>query len=126
MKGQNNHRAVATCLGADRRGNYSDCKPVPGEDGYKSVGVYADLLFILCLLLELNFAVDKSEEGVIGSHSDVVAGMDGRSSLSYDDVAGKDVGTVSLLDAESLGFAVAAVLGGADAFFMGKELKGNS
>ena len=73
-------------------------------------------------MLEFYFPVDQREKSVIGPHSDVVAGMDGGASLSHDDVAGGDIGSVSLLDAKSLRFGVTAVLGGADALLMSKKL----
>ena len=87
-----------------------------------SVGVNADLLFVLGLVLEFDVSVDQSEKGIVGSHSDVVAGVYRSSSLSDDDVAGKNRFAVSLLHAKALGFAVASVLSRADTFFMSKKL----
>ena len=86
------------------------------------VGVNADLLLILGLLLELNLAVDQSKERVILTDSNVVTGMDGSSSLSYDDISGKNSLSVSLLYTKALGLTVTSVLGRTDTLFMSKEL----
>ena len=86
------------------------------------VGVYADLLLVLGLLLELYLTVDQSEEGIILTNTDVVAGMDGGSSLSDDNVAGENCLSVSLLYAKALRFAVTAVLGRTDTLLVSKEL----
>jgi hypothetical protein len=48
--------------------------------------------------------------------------MDVGASLSDDDVACSYLGTVSGLNAQTLGFTVTAVLGRTYTFFMGKEL----
>lgn len=49
----------------------------------ESSTVNADSLLAACDVLELYNTVDKSEEGVIGSDTDIVAGMNCGSSLSY-------------------------------------------
>ena len=54
------------------------------------VGVNADLLLILGLLLELNAARDQSEKGVVLADTDVGAGMDGSASLTNDNAAGSN------------------------------------
>ena len=54
---------------------------------HELVSVNANLLLALCLLLELNLTVDKSEECVILTDTNIVTGMDSSSSLSYDDAA---------------------------------------
>ena len=84
--------------------------------------VNADLLLCFCLLLELYLAVDQSEESIVLADADIVAGMNGGSSLSDDDVAGSNSLTVSLLDTESFSFAVTTVLCRTDTLFMSKEL----
>jgi hypothetical protein len=48
--------------------------------------------------------------------------MDRRSSLSDKNVASKNCLSVSLLYAKALGFAVSAVLGRTNTFFMSKKL----
>ena len=53
-------------------------------------------------MLELNHTVDQSEQGIIATDADIVAGADSGASLTDDDVAGQDSLTVSLLNAKSL------------------------
>jgi hypothetical protein len=77
-------------------------------------------------VLKLNLSLNKSEQGVVLTHTNACAGLDGRTSLSNDDVSGNYVLTVSLLHAETLGFAVTSVLSRTNTFFMSKELKTNS
>jgi hypothetical protein len=74
-------------------------------------------------VFEFNFAVDQSEESVIGAAANVNAGLNVSASLSYDDVAGKHVLTVSALYAKALSFAITAVLCGTDTFFVSKKLQ---
>ncbi len=88
----------------------------------RSVSVYAYLLLSAYLMLKFNSSVDKSEECVILTDTDIVTGMDGCSSLSYEDVAGQYCLTVSSLYAEALGFTVTAVLCRTDTLLMSKEL----
>jgi hypothetical protein len=82
----------------------------------------ADGLLAARDVLELNNTVNKSEESVVSTDTDVLAGMNRGASLSDDDVAGLDRLTVGLLHAETLSFAVTSVLSGADALFMGEKL----
>ena len=89
----------------------------------KLVGVNADLLLVLGCVLELNATVDQSEQRVIGTDTDVVAGTDSRASLTNDDVAGKDCLTVSLLYAKALRLAITAVLGGTNTLLVSKKLQ---
>jgi len=86
------------------------------------VSVYANLLLILGLLLELYLTVDQREQSVILTDSNVVTGMNGSSSLSYDDIAGKNSLSVCLLYAKALRLTVTSVLGRTDTLFMSKEL----
>ena len=74
------------------------------------VSVYANLLFALCLLLKLNSTVDESEESIILTDTYIVTGMNSCSSLSNDNVAGKNCLTVALLYAKTLGLTVTSVL----------------
>jgi hypothetical protein len=52
--------------------------------------------------------------------------MNVRASLANQDVAGQNELTVSALHAQTLGLGVTAVLGGAAALLMGKELEADS
>ena len=88
------------------------------------VNAYA--LSVLSCVLKFNGSVDQSKECVIRSDADILAGVDVSASLSYDDVACKDLCTVSLLDAKTLRFRVSAVLSRTDTFFMSKELQTDS
>ena len=80
--------------------------------------VNRDLLAILVLALELHDAVHEGEERVVLTLADVDAGVDLRSALSDEDVAGQNKLTVGSLGAKALRLTVAAVLGGTHAFFM--------
>ena len=88
----------------------------------KSVGVNADLLLVLILALELDLAVNQSEESVILADTDIVAGMDSGAALSDNDIACNDGLTVSLLYAKALRLTVATVLSRTDTFFMCEKL----
>ena len=69
-------------------------------------------------MLELHDAVDQGVYRVVGSEADITAGVPFGAALADDDVAGDDALAAVLLDAAVLRVAVAAVAGGADAFFM--------
>lgn len=84
--------------------------------------VNADLLLTAGNVLKLDLSADESEQSVIRSATDIVAGMDLGASLANNDVAGEDCLTVCLLHAESLGLAVASVLSRTDTFFMSEIL----
>lgn len=84
--------------------------------------VNADFLAILAHSLELDVAVDESEEGVIRTLADVVAGMNVGSALSDKDIACENELTVASLDAESLGLGITAVLGRSAALLMCEKL----
>ena len=88
----------------------------------KLVGVNADLLLVLGLALELDLAVNQSEEGVVLADTDIVAGMDGSTALSDNDIAGNNGLTVSLLYAKTLRLTIAAVLSRTNTFFMCEKL----
>ena len=89
-------------------------------------GFYNKLLFcvdrahlaILAHTLELDLAVDQSEQRIVLADTDVVARMNVRASLTNEDVASQNELTVSALRAESLRFRITAVLGGAAAFLV--------
>ena len=74
-------------------------------------------------MLKLYLTVDKSEQSVILTHANVVAGMDSRSSLTNDDVACYYCLTVSLLYAQTLGLAVTTILSRTYTFFVSKKLQ---
>jgi len=74
-------------------------------------------------MLKLYLTVDKSEQSVILTHANIVAGADSRSSLTYDNVAGYYCLTVSLLNAQALGLAVTAVLSRTYTLFVSKKLQ---
>ena len=57
--------------GMPRLGDIPVCLPKAKK---LSVGVNADLLFVLGLVLKFDVSVDQSEKGIIGSHADIVAG----------------------------------------------------
>jgi len=73
-------------------------------------------------MLELNLTIDQGIQSVVLADSYIFAGADCGTSLSDDDVAGYDGLTVGLLNAKTLGFAIATVLGRTDTFLMSKEL----
>ena len=89
----------------------------------ESVGVNADALLGFCDVLELDLTVNQCKERVVRADTDIVAGMDARTALSDDDVAGSHSLTVSLLYAETLGLAVATVLRRTYALFMSEKLQ---
>ena len=110
---------------------YKKTAPPKRSRNFKNSGrllldsVNADFLAILAHSLELDIAVDESEEGVIRTLADIVAGMDVGSALSDTDIACENELTVGALGTKALGVGVAAVLGRAHTFFMSEELKTN-
>jgi len=91
-------------------------------------GLFSDLsrfinrtfLLVSAETLETNHTVLQGEQGIVAADADIGAGMDLGSALSVENVARFDKLAVRTLRAESLGFGVTAVLGGADALFMSK------
>ena len=75
-----------------------------------------------CDVFKLYLTVDESEQSIIGTTAYVVTGMNMSTSLTKDNVAGDYVGTVCLLNAKTLGFAVTAVLSGTYTLLMSEEL----
>lgn len=88
-----------------------------------SVTVNADALLVLCELLEFNLTVGKSKQSVVGTAADILAGMDVRTALSDNDIAGGYALTVRFFHTEALCLAVTSVLGGTDALLMCKKLQ---
>ncbi len=73
--------------------------------------VNADLFAVFAHTLEFDCTVDESEESVVRTLADVVAGMDVSASLLYEDIAGKNKLTVCSFCAKSLGLGVTTVTG---------------
>jgi len=86
------------------------------------VSVNANLLLAACHVLELNSAVNKSEESVVRADTNVSTGMNLGSALSYENVAGNNCLTVSSLNAKTLGLGITTVLSRTYALFMSEEL----
>lgn len=66
--------------------------------------------------LEVDAAVNESEQGVVAADADALTRMDVGAALTDQDVAGQNVLTVAALDAEALGLGITAVLGRTYAF----------
>ena len=80
----------------------------------------------LCALaLELDNAVNQSEQGVVAADADIDAGMDVGASLANQNVASQNELTVCTLDAQALCLGITAVLGGAAALMVSKVLNTN-
>ena len=88
----------------------------------KLVGVNANALSSACIGLKFDITLNESEESIITSDSNAVTGMDLGASLSYDDVTGDNMLSAELLDTETLGLTVTAVLGRTNTLLMCKEL----
>ena len=88
----------------------------------QSVSVYANLLLTVCLVLKLNSTVNKSEECIILTDTNVVTGMNSSASLSNKNVTCENCLAVCSLYAETLGLRVTTVLCRTYALLMSKEL----
>ena len=73
--------------------------------------------------LKLNLTLDEGVQSVVRADSDVSAGMDLGASLSNDDAACLNSLTTELLNAETLGLTVTAVLGRTNTLLVGEELQ---
>ena len=73
------------------------------------------------ILVEEDFAVHESEDGMVTSKTDIAAWNPLRSALAEDDVACDDGFTAEFLDAKTLALAVATVFDGTLSFFMGHK-----
>ena len=89
------------------------------------LSVNGALTAILAQTLELDGTVNQSEQGVILADTNVGAGMDVGASLANQNVASLNELTVSTLAAQTLGLGITAVLGGAAALVVSKELNTN-
>ena len=90
------------------------------------LSVYADLLLILALVLELHRACNQSKQRVILAKTNIVAGMNGSASLTDDNTAGVHLGTVGCFYAQPLGLTVTTVFGRTYALFVSEELQTES
>ena len=84
--------------------------------------IYADLLFVSALALELDNAVLESEERIVSADADIVPGMDLRSALTDNDAAREHCLPVLTLDAEALCLTVTAVVGGTRSLLCANKL----
>ena len=87
--------------------------------------VHGAHLAILAQALELDLAVNQSEQRIVLADTDVVARMDVRASLANENVASQNELTVCALGAEALGLGITTVLGRAAAFLCARRT-GNS
>jgi hypothetical protein len=71
------------------------------------------------ILVEEDFAVHESEDGVVTAKTDIATWNPLRSALAEDDVACDDGFAAEFLDAKTLALAVATVFDGTLSFFMG-------
>ena len=80
--------------------------------------INGDFLAFLAQAFELNGTVNKCEQGIILALADIGAGMNLRTALANENVPCQNELTIRTLGAETLGLAVAAVLGRTHTFFM--------
>ena len=80
--------------------------------------VDADLFAVFAHALEPDGTVDQSEESVVRTFTDVVAGMDVGTTLSDKDVTCQDELTVGAFYAKSFGFGIATISGRTHTFLM--------
>jgi hypothetical protein len=71
--------------------------------------------------VEPDNAVDQGEEGVVGPHADVVAGVERGAHLTDENIAGPHRLTGELLHPPTLGIRITAVATGTLTFFMGHD-----
>ena len=85
--------------------------------------VNADLALVAAFPLELDLTSNLSEKGIILTDANIVARVEVRTTLANENAAGGYDSALMLLDAQTLGFAVATVTGAGYAFLMSKKLK---
>src|SRR5690554_4089921 len=78
----------------------------------------ADESALCALVVKANDAVTESEQGEVPTSVDIATRLELRSALADQDASGVDYLTVEALDAQTLGLAVAPVLGTAGAFLV--------
>ena len=83
-------------------------------------------LLVVAVAFKLNNAALESEECVVGTDTNIGAGVYVGASLANDDVTSENALTVRSLNAESLRAAITAVLGRTYTFFMCKKLQAKS
>jgi hypothetical protein len=81
-------------------------------------GIHVDEATMLALILKADFAIDERENRVVFADAYVHAWVKVRAALTDDDAASSEGLTAEDLHAKALGVRVAAVTGGAYAFFM--------
>ena len=84
--------------------------------------VNGNLLSVTSETLELHLAVNEREQSVIGADAYVVARVNVRAALSYENVARENELSVSALYTQSLGLGISTVLGRTHTFFMSEIL----
>ena len=62
-----------------------------------------------CFCTKLDFAFDLGEQGMVGAHADIKAGMPGGAALTRDDVAGDHMLAALNLDAKALALGITPV-----------------
>ena len=73
-------------------------------------------------MLKLNSTVNKRKESIVSTDTYVHTGMNLSTALSYDNIAGNNSLTVSLLNAKALRLGITTVLGRTNALLVGEEL----
>lgn len=81
-------------------------------------GIHADLFLAFAHFLKAYDAVRQSEERIVASLADVRAGMDLRTSLANQNVAGEHALTIAAFRTETFCLAVTTVMGRTRTFFM--------
>ena len=64
-------------------------------------GSYSDSLLAFSESFEFNYAVGESEQSIVGTFTDIFAGVDLASSLSYENVSGQYELTVGSLNTKT-------------------------
>ena len=83
-----------------------------------SDGINACFFLVFAHSFIPNYAVNKREQGVVFTDTNVRTGMNLRASLANEDVPCENCLTVAALRAKAFRFAVSTVVGGAGTFFM--------
>lgn len=77
-----------------------------------------DALTVTPEALELDFAVHKGKEGIVGAAAHIFTRMDVGAALADENVAGQNELAVGTLEAKALGLGITAVFRGTNALFM--------
>ena len=81
-------------------------------------GIYTDLTLVAALAFKFNATFDSSENGVVLTHANIVAGMEFSTTLTNDDAASGYQLAVMSLGAHTLRVRVTTVVGATGTFFM--------